>query len=343
MYSFSCDYSEGAHPDILKALLETNMEQSDGYGLDRYSSAAADAIKNKIGRTDAAVHFIPGGTQTNLIAISAFLKPHEAVISALSGHIEVHETGAIESIGHKILGVDTKTGKICPEDIKPVLAFHTDEHMVKPRLVYISNTTELGTIYNKSELEALSSFCREHGLLLYMDGARLGSALCCNGCDLSLSDIAHLCDAFYIGGTKNGALFGEALVICSDPLKKDFRFYIKQKGALLAKGRMLGLQFYELFREGLFFELARHANKTADILRGAITAQGFSFLSDSPSNQMFPILLDGLVEQLKKEYQFHVWSKPDPQHTCIRLVTSWATPIEQAESFAARFKELCLI
>lgn len=341
MYSFLSDYSEGAHPNILKALIDSNLEQTEGYGLDKYSLAAADVIKKRINCRDTDIQFIPGGTQTNTIAISSFLRPHEAVVSARSGHIEVHETGAIESSGHKILGIETKTGKICPADIKPVLEYHSDEHMVKPRLVYISNTTELGTVYNKKELEDLSGFCRQNGLLLYMDGARLGSALVCSECGLTLGDIAALCDAFYIGGTKNGALLGEALVICSDSLKKDFRYYIKQKGALIAKGRMLGIQFYELFRGDLFFELARHANETAGILRGAIAEQGFAFLSDSPSNQIFPILPDTLVQKLRKEYQFHIWSKTDTQHTCIRLVTSWATPQEEALSFAKRFKELC--
>ncbi len=341
MYSFLNDYGEGAHPDIIKTMTLSNMEQADGYGLDKYSLTAAENIKNKIGGKDVDIHFIPGGTQTNLIAISSFLKPHEAVVSAISGHIEVHETGAIESSGHKILGIETKTGKITPEDIRPVIEYHSDEHMVKPRLVYISNTTELGTVYNRHELEELSGFCRQNGLLLYMDGARLGSALCCPECGLTLSDIAALCDAFYIGGTKNGALLGEALVICSDFLKKDFRYYIKQKGALIAKGRVIGIQFYELFRGDLFFELARHANETAGILRSAIAEEGFSFFSDSPSNQIFPILPDALVNKLQKEYQFHIWSKTDARHTCIRLVTSWATPKEQAERFAQMFKELC--
>lgn len=341
MYSFLNDYGEGAHPDILKALLDSNTEQAEGYGLDQFSLAAADAIKKKIGRSDVDIHFIPGGTQTNLIAISSFLRPHEAVVSALSGHIEVHETGAIEATGHKILGIDTKTGKIGPDDIAPVLHNHSDEHMVKPRFVYISNTTELGTVYNKKELEALSVFCRQNGLLLYMDGARLGSALCCQECDLTLGAIAQLCDAFYIGGTKNGALFGEALVICNDSLKADIRHLIKQKGALLAKGRALGIQFYELFKGDLFFELARRANETAGIMRAAIAGEGFEFLTDSPSNQIFPILPDGLIEKLKQEYQFYIWSKMGGGNSCIRLVTSWATPKEAALDFAKRFKELC--
>ena len=340
MHLFVSDYSEGAHQQILSALLDTNTEQTQGYGLDKYSLLAQDAIKQKTGRSDIDIHFIPGGTQTNMIALSAFLRPHEAVISAETGHIEVHETGAIESTGHKILGVKTQDGKLRPESILPVLKSHTDEHMVKPRLVYISNTTELGTVYSKSELGALSAFCRENGLLLYLDGARLGSALCSRGCDLNLAGLAELTDAFYIGGTKNGALLGEALVVVNNALKSDLRYQIKQKGALLAKGRLLGLQFYELFRGDLFFEIARHANETADLLRSAIASEGFPFLSDSPSNQLFPVLPNSIIEKLKEDYGFQIWSKVDENHSCIRLVTSWATPRMAAEAFAQTLKTL---
>jgi threonine aldolase len=343
MHLFTNDYSEGAHQRILKALFDTNTEQTQGYGLDKYSLLAQDAIKQKAGRSDIDIHFIPGGTQTNMIAISAFLRPHEAVISAETGHIEVHETGAIESTGHKILGVKTNDGKLRPESILPVLKSHTDEHMVKPQLVYISNTTELGTVYGKSELGDLSAFCRENGLLLYLDGARLGSALCSRGCDLKLADIAELTDAFYIGGTKNGALLGEALVVVNDALKSDLRYQIKQKGALLAKGRLLGLQFYELFRDDLFFELARYANEMAGLLRDAITSEGFAFLTDSPSNQLFPILPDSIIERLKEYYEFYIWSRVDESHSCIRLVTSWATPREVVEEFARMLKALSSI
>ena len=340
MHLFVSDYSEGAHQQILSALFDTNTEQTQGYGLDKYSLLAQDAIKQKTGRSDIDIHFIPGGTQTNMIALSAFLRPHEAVISAETGHIEVHETGAIESTGHKILGVKTQDGKLRPESILPVLKSHTDEHMVKPRLVYISNTTELGTVYSKSELGALSAFCRENGLLLYLDGARLGSALCSRGCDLNLAGLAELTDAFYIGGTKNGALLGEALVVVNNALKSDLRYQIKQKGALLAKGRLLGLQFYELFRCDLFFEIARHANETADLLRSAIASEGFPFLSDSPSNQLFPVLPNSIIEKLKEDYGFQIWSKVDENHSCIRLVTSWATPRMAAEAFAQTLKTL---
>jgi threonine aldolase len=343
MHLFTNDYSEGAHQRILKALFDTNTEQTQGYGLDKYSLLAQDAIKQKAGRSDIDIHFIPGGTQTNMIAISAFLRPHEAVISAETGHIEVHETGAIESTGHKILGVKTNDGKLRPESILPVLKSHTDEHMVKPRLVYISNTTELGTVYGKSELGDLNAFCRENGLLLYLDGARLGSALCSRDCDLKLTDIAELTDAFYIGGTKNGALLGEALVVVNDALKSDLRYQIKQKGALLAKGRLLGLQFYELLRDDLFFELAHHANEMAGLLREAIASEGFAFLTYSPSNQLFPILPDSIIERLKEYYEFYIWSRVDESHSCIRLVTSWATPREVVEEFARMLKALSSI
>jgi len=264
MYSFNNDYSEGAHPRILNALMETNLKQEVGYGEDSYSLKAIELLKQRIGRTDVDIHLLTGGTQTNLIAISAFLRPHEAAIAASTGHIFTHETGSIEATGHKVLSTETADGKLTPAHIQSILDEHTDEHMVKPKLVYISNSTEIGTIYTKSELEQLRDFCQANHLILFMDGARLGSALCSAENDLTLSDLTALVDAFYIGGTKNGALIGEALVICQDSLKEDFRYHMKQKGALLAKGRLLGIQFLELFRENLYFELATHANHMAD-------------------------------------------------------------------------------
>lgn len=333
MYSFKTDYTEGAHPRILNALIETNLEQEEGYGEDRYSLQAVELIKQRLGRTDVAVHLLTGGTQTNLIAISAFLRPHEAAISASTGHIFTHETGAIEATGHKVLTVDTEDGKLTPALIKTVLDYHTDEHMVKPKLVYISNSTEIGTIYKKDELREISEFCRENKLILFMDGARLGSALCSNENDLELSDLPGLTDAFYIGGTKNGALLGEALIICRDDLKEDFRFHMKQKGALLAKGRLLGIQFLELFRDNLFFDLARHANHMADLLRTELIKTGVKFLTDSPSNQIFPILPNAVIAELQSMFAFHVWEKVDEDHSAIRLVTSWATKEEAVTSF----------
>lgn len=338
MYSFKNDYSEGAHPRILDALVSANLEQSEGYGEDSYSLKAAKEIKQAIGLETVDIHLFAGGTQTNLTALGAFLRPHEAVIAANTGHIFVHETGAIEATGHKVLTVEVKDGKLGPSHVEAVLAAHSDEHMVKPRLIYISNSTEIGTVYSKSELEALSRLCRQNGLYLYMDGARLGSALCAEGCDLTLADLAKMTDAFYIGGTKNGALLGEALVIGRDGLKEDFRYHMKQRGALLAKGRLLGIQFYELFRDGLYFELARHANAMAALIRQAIEAAGYEFLTDSPSNQIFPILPNKLIDRLQEKYSFYVWSKADEESSAVRLVTSWAMKEEAVQGFIEDFK-----
>lgn len=333
MYSFKNDYAEGAHPRILQALIDSNYVQEDGYGDDSFTKRAIELLKEKLERQDVDIHLLSGGTQTNLTAISAFLRPHEAAISASTGHIFTHETGAIEATGHKVISVETKDGKLNPSLIKEVLDLHIDEHMVKPKLVYLSNSTEIGSIYNKNELTDLRDFCKERNLLLYMDGARLGSALCSNDNDLKLSDISSLVDAFYIGGTKNSALLGEALVICHNSLKEDFRFHLKQKGALLAKGRLLGIQFYELFRDDLFFELAQHANKMATILREECSKAHFSFLTYSPSNQIFPILPNELIAELQKKYAFIVWEKVDATHSAIRLVTSWATKEEEVRAF----------
>lgn len=333
MYSFKNDYSEGAHPRILNALVESNLEQVEGYGEDEYSKKASELIKQRIGREDVDIHFIPGGTQTNLIAISAFLKPYEAAVAANTGHILVHEAGAIEATGHKVISIKVEDGKLAPSHIRPVLEEHTDEHMVKPKLVYISNPTEIGSIYSKAELMELSRFCKEKDLLLYVDGARLGSALCVEESGLALSDMAALTDAFYIGGTKNGALIGEALVICRDSLKENFRFHIKQKGALLAKGKLLGIQFLELFRDDMYFELARHANRMAGLIRDALAEKGFGFLTYSPSNQIFPILPNELIAELEKKYAFYVWAKIDGNSSAIRIVTSWATKEEAVLEF----------
>ncbi|NLO88349.1 MAG: aminotransferase class V-fold PLP-dependent enzyme [Firmicutes bacterium] len=335
MYSFKNDYSEGAHPRILQALLDTNLIQEEGYGEDRFSRQAAELLRERMGCHDADIHFLPGGTQTNFTAIAAFLRPHEAVIAADTGHVCVHETGAVEATGHKVIAVAGREGKLTPSAIREVLDFHTDEHMVRPRLVYISNSTEIGTIYSRAELEDLSRFCRDNELYLYIDGARLGSALTARGNDLSLEAIAQLTDAFYIGGTKNGALIGEALVICRPQLKEDFRFVMKQRGAMLAKGRLLGLQFLELFRDDLFFALASHANRMAELLRAGLAAAGYRFLTDSPSNQIFPILPNSLIARLEQKYGFYVWSRVDAQHSCIRLVTSWATTEEAVRAFLA--------
>lgn len=340
MYSFTNDYSEGAHPNILKSLMKTNLNQETGYGEDNFSLQASELIKEKIGRNDLDIHFISGGTQTNLIAISSFLKPHEAAISANTGHILGHETGAIEATGHKIISINSHDGKLNSSLLKGVLENYSDEHMVKPKLVYISNSTEIGTIYRKRELEQLSNFCKENKLILYMDGARLGSALTSSENDLELSDLPAYLDAFYIGGTKNGALLGEALVICRNSLKEDFRYFIKQKGALLAKGRILGIQFFELFRDNLYFDLAKHANAMASLLKKAISKAGFEFLSPSATNQIFPILPNSLIVELQKEYSFAVWEKIDTDYSAIRLVTSWATKEDEVSAFIVLFQKL---
>lgn len=339
MFSFKNDYSEGAHPHILHALVESNFVQAEGYGEDPFSQKAIELLKKRMGSQDVDIHLLAGGTQTNLTAISAFLRPHEAVIAAKTGHIATHETGAIEATGHKVIEVDVEGGKLTVSKVKEVLEQHTDEHMVKPKLIYISNTTELGTLYRKKELEELREFCQQHQLFLYMDGARLGSALTSKENDLEISDFPALLDAFYIGGTKNGALIGEAIVICKDSLKEDFRFHIKQKGGLLAKGRLLGIQFLELFKDNLFFELAEHANQMAELLGKELKKAGFDFLAHSPSNQVFPILPNVLIKELQSKYSFHIWEKVDSSNSAIRLVTSWATKEESVLSFLEDVKK----
>ena len=337
MYSFTNDYSEGAHPRILNAMMETNLVQHDGYGLDHdHCEKAAQLIRNEICQADADIHFLVGGTQTNLIAIAAVLKPWQAVISATTGHINVHETGAVEATGHKVLARHTPDGKLTPAIVEKALKSHTDEHMVQPKMVYISNTTEIGTQYTKAELEALSHFCRQNDLYLFLDGARLGAALTSPVNDLTMADIASLVDLFYIGGTKNGALLGEALVVLNPAIKPDFRYMIKQRGAMLAKGWLLGIQFEELFTDGLFYQMAEHANRMAGLLRTGIEELGFPFYSHSMSNQLFPIFPDKLIQNLSSEFQFLEQAQVDEAHHAVRLVTSWATK----ESEVSRFLEL---
>ena len=340
MYSFANDYSEGAHPRILETMLNANLTQNTGYGLDTHCDNARRLISQAIGRQDADIHFIVGGTQTNMLVISTALRPYQAVISTTYGHINVHETGAIESTGHKVLTAFCPDGKLTPKAIQSVLDHHTDEHMVQPKMVYISNSTEIGTQYTKKELQDLHHCCRQNKLYLFMDGARMGAALTSPINDLTLEEIADLVDVFYLGGTKNGALFGEALIILNPELKPDFRFMIKQKGAMLAKGWLLGIQFEELFGDNLFYELSEHSNQMAEKLRNGIVSMGYDFAYDSVTNQLFPIFPDGIVETLSKDYSFHVDSKPDETHTAIRLVTSWATPEQAVDEFLKTLKAL---
>lgn len=344
MIRLNCDYSEGAHINILNKLMETNMDQTAGYGEDVYCKEASTLIKEKCNKKDADVHFLVGGTQTNLTVISAALRPHQCVLCANSGHINVHETGAIEACGHKVFAIDSNDGKINAEQILKAYQDHhnneSHEHIPQPKMVYISNPTELGTIYYKEELEAISKVCRDNNLYLFMDGARLGYGLCAEDNDLDLHTIANCCDVFYIGGTKVGALFGEALVICNDVLKEDFRYIIKQKGGLLAKGRLLGIQFAELFRDDLYFKLASHADKLALMIKGAFEKKGFSFLVSSSTNQQFVILPDEMLEKLKNNYTFSYEKRIDDKHSAVRFCTSWATKEEDVVQFIKDLKEL---
>lgn len=331
-YSFKNDYSEGAHPTILQRLIETNLEQTIGYGEDEFCNEAREFIKKQL-KKDTAIHFVSGGTQANLIVISSILKPHESVIAAESGHISVHETGAIEATGHKVNTIATDNGKITAEQISVVLSTHMDEHMVKPKLVYISNSTEVGSVYSKKELENLYSFCQENNLYLFVDGARLASALTSSKCDLTLEDMANFTDIFYIGGTKNGALLGEAIVINNLKLDEDFRYHIKQKGGMLAKGRLIGIQFSEMFRNNLFFEMGKQANQMAEKLAKGVSEKGYTFLTEPSSNQIFPILPNSIIEKLQQDFEFYIWQKIDEQNSVIRLVTSWTTLEEQVDNF----------
>lgn len=335
MIRFECDYAEGAHPRILKKLLETNEEQTPGYGVDEYCEKARDLIRKACQADQADVHFLVGGTQTNTTVISSILRPHQGAVAANTGHIAVHETGAIEATGHKVLTLPSDDGKIRVEQVKELYDAHWndggDEHMVQPGLVYISHPTENGTTYSKSELEALSKVCRECGLPLFMDGARLGYGLAAKDSDLSLVDIARLCDVFYIGGTKVGALFGEAVVITNDALKKDFRYFIKQKGGMLAKGRLLGIQFATLFEDGLYYEISKHAVEMAMLIREAFLKKGFSFHYHSPTNQQFPILPNDVLRKLGERYSYSFWEKIDDTHSAVRFCSSWATKKENVE------------
>ncbi len=338
-YSFLNDYSEGAHPRILHKLTITNTNQQNGYGEDDYCKVAASVLKSEIQNPKARVFFISGGTQANLLVISFLLRPHEAVISAESGHIAGHEAGAIEATGHKIITVPTKNGKLNPEHLQSVLQTYTlRPHVVKPRLVYISNATEFGTIYTQEELRELYSYCQKNNLLLFMDGARLGVALTAETNDLTLPEISKNTDVFYLGGTKNGALLGEAVIFNLPHLAACFDYSIKQKGALLAKGRVLGIQFLELFQNNLFFELAQHANKRAQLLAGELQNLGYSLLLESPTNQIFPIFSQKDIDRLHQDYAFHEWQKIDEAHSAVRLVTSWATPEKAIHEFIQTVK-----
>lgn len=338
-FSFKNDYSEGAHPRLLKALIDSNLEQEQGYGYDSHSENAINLIKDEIQDVNAKIHLLSGGTQTNLIAISAFLRPHEACIAAETGHIAVHETGAIEATGHKICTVQSADGKLTPDLVENVINAHQDEHMVLPRLVYISNPTELGTVYSYKEIKALRTYCDEKGLLLYCDGARLGTVLCQPQYGIELKDLHELTDAFFIGATKIGALLGEALIIRNQALQPGIEYIIKQRGALLAKGRLLGIQFEELFKDGLYYELAAHSINMVTKLTKGLKENGCNFLVPPATNQLFPILENKKIEALQENFDFYVWKKVDENHSAIRLITSWATKEEAVDALVDALKD----
>ena len=332
MIYFNNDYSEGCLPEIMEKLCSTNMEQTPGYGTDSYCMDAAAKIKKLCENENANVHFLVGGTQTNLTVIAASLRPYQAVISAVSGHINVHETGAIEATGHKVIALDSDDGKITADQVDRESRSQSEtmdaEHTVQPAMVYISNPTEYGTIYSLKELEELSAVCKRWGLSLFVDGARLGYGLTAKDNDVTLADLARLCDVFYIGGTKVGALFGEAVVITNPSINRDFRYMIKQRGGMLAKGRLLGVQFGVLMENELYFKVAAKANDLADIIRATLQKLGYSFMVENTTNQLFPILPDAVLEELEKEFCFSQMGRIDETHRAVRICTSWATTEE---------------
>ena len=344
MIFFHNDYSEGCHERILERLRKTNLEQTPGYGEDAYCARAAAIIRCLCGNEDLAVHFLVGGTQTNFTVIDAALRPHQGVIAAESAHIHVHETGAVEATGHKVLAVPSADGKLTAAQVEHLVRAHrasgSFEHEVQPKMVYISNPTELGTIYSLAELEALSRVCKENGLYLFLDGARLGYGLAASENDVKLPDLARLCDVFYMGGTKQGALFGEAVVISCPAIGEDFRYLIKQHGGMLAKGRLLGLQFEALLEDGLYFDLSRHADRLADQIRRTLEQCGYPLLVEGCTNQIFPILPDSVLDKLAEDFTFTDQTRVDDSHRAVRFCTSWATSQEHTDALCAALTAL---
>lgn len=342
-FSFLDDYSEGAHPDILRVLTESNYVQQAAYGEDSYSAEATALLKARLGSTfNGTIHYVASGTMANIVSISSCLRPHEAVIAVESGHIVVREAGAIEATGHKLIIVPPVDGKLTPANIEAALAGNAHfPHMAKPRLIYLSNATEIGTVYSLAELREISALAKQRGLILFLDGARLGAALASGKSDVTLADIASLVDIFWIGGTKAGALLGEAIVVCNPALTEDFAFHVKQRGGMLAKGRLLGIQFQALFGvNDLFFENAKHANAMAAKLAAGIVASGYALEAETATNQVFPILPDSVIATLKQHFAFYVWRKSNDDHSVIRLVTSWATQEHQVDAFLTRLAQV---
>lgn len=339
MIFFANDYNHGTHPAILAALQETNSCSYPGYGKDEWCQKGAEAISRYLDCHGAAIHFLEGGTQTNVTVIAAALRPYECVLSADTGHINVHETGAVEHTGHKVQTLPSADGKITAAQVQEAAeAFRTSttqEHVTEPKMVYISLPTEFGTLYSLRELEDMRRVCDEYGLFLFVDGARLGYALGSEACDVSLRDLARLCDVFYIGGTKCGALFGEAVVIVNPVLQPHFRSYIKQNNGMLAKGWLLGLQFHTLFQDGLYFEINRQANDLAKKIRDAFVRKGILPYIESPTNQQFFAVTDAQMEYFAKKYVFNINGRTDAEHTLIRFCTSWSTAPEEVEALCA--------
>ncbi len=335
MLSFACDYGEGAHPEILKRLVETNMEHLPGYGVDPYCESAKNKIKEACGCPEAEIYFLVGGTQTNATVIHGILRNYEGVVAVETGHINVHEAGAIEHSGHKVLTIPQHNGKMDSAELKKFLEeFYGDEsreHMVFPGMVYISHPTEYGTLYTKEELRNLSEVCKTFQIPLYMDGARLGYGLMSEESDVTLKDIAQCCDAFYIGGTKVGALCGEAVVFTENNAPKNFMTTVKQQGALLAKGRVLGIQFDTLFTDELYMKISRHGIEMAKLLKEGLRDKNYQFYLESPTNQQFIVLQNEKMKKLEKQVDFTVWEKYDENHTVVRFATSWATKKEDIE------------
>lgn len=339
MLSFECDYNTGAHPKILEALVRTNMEPCPGYGNDIFTTSAREKIKAACGRDDADVRFLTGGTQTNKIVIDSMLKNYEGVIAATTGHISAHEAGAIEASGHKVLTVPGYDGKLKASDVESLIeGFYADgahEHMVFPGMVYISHPTEYGTLYTKAELEEISALCHRYEIPLFIDGARLGYGLMSLDTDVTLHDIANLCDVFYIGGTKVGALCGEAVVFTHNNAPKHFFTTVKQNGALLAKGRLLSIQFDTLFTDNLYFEISKNAIDRAEDLKRLFSAKGYRFFKNSPTNQQFIVLSDEKIAELSSRVRFEIWERVDENNCAVRFCTSWATTKEDIEALAA--------
>lgn len=341
---FQCDYNEGCAPQILQRLTETNLEQNIGYGEDPHCEQARRLIRELCQTPQADVHFLVGGTQANATVISSILRPYQGVIAATTGHIAVHETGAIEHGGHKVIALPATNGKIQARQVEQCMKEHYQEegpeHTVQPAMVYISYPTEYGTLYSKQELTDISQVCRHYQIPLFVDGARLGYGLASRESDITLPDLARIADVFYIGGTKQGALFGEAVVITNPALTKDFRYFIKQGGGMLAKGRLLGIQFEELMQNDLYFSLSRHANEQAQRIREALIQKGYQVAVPSPTNQQFFILPNKDLQRLQEKYEISVWALNDAEHTTVRFCTSWATKKENVDRLIKDIQEL---